>query len=113
MLARLDGLLRKYHALSSWLLILMGFVAYRGVLTCGFVYDDVQLILQNPFIKNPHLWTRIFLGPLFSFEGTSSQGGFFRPLTIFSYWLVCRVAGLDPAANERGAHLSGADEEDG
>jgi tetratricopeptide (TPR) repeat protein len=97
-LARLDSLLRKYHTLSSWLLILVGFAAYRGVLSCGYVYDDVQLILQNPFIKNPHLWTRIFLGPLFSFEGTSSQGGFYRPLTIFSYWLVCRVAGLDPAA---------------
>jgi Tfp pilus assembly protein PilF len=98
LLTRLDGLIRKYHALSSWLLILVGFAVYRGVLTCGFVYDDVQLILQNPFIKNPRLWTRIFLGPLFSFEGTSSQGGFYRPLTIFSYWLICRVAGMDPAA---------------
>jgi tetratricopeptide (TPR) repeat protein len=93
----LDGLLRKYHALSSWLLVLVGFTAYRGVLSCGFVYDDVQLILQNPFIKNPNLWTRIFLGSLFSFEGNSPQGSFYRPLTMFSYWLVCRVAGLEPA----------------
>ena len=98
MLARLDVLLRRYHALSSWLLILVGFAAYRGVLSCGFVYDDVQLILQNPFIKNPNLWTRIFLGSLFSFEGNGPGGGFYRPLTMFSYWLVCRVAGLDPAA---------------
>ncbi len=98
MLARLDGVLRKYHAISSWVLILAGFVAYRGVLKCGFVYDDVQLILQNPFIKNPHLWVKVFLGTLFSFEGTGAQGGFYRPLTIVSYWLICRVAGLDPAA---------------
>lgn len=98
MLTRLDTLLKKYHVLGSWLLILVAVAVYRGALACGFVYDDVQLILQNPFIKNPHLWKRIFLGPLFSFEGTSSQGGFYRPLTIFSYWLVCRVAGLYPAA---------------
>lgn len=97
MFARLDGLLKRYQALSSWLLILAGFAAYRGVLSCGFVYDDVQLVLQNPFVKNPHLWRRIFLGSYFSFQGASSHGGFYRPLTIFTFWLVCRVAGLDPA----------------
>ena len=98
MLTRLDNLLKKYHALGSWILVLVAVAVYRGALNCGFVYDDVQLILQNPFIKNPHLWRRIFLGSLFSFEGVGSQGGFYRPLTIFSYWLVCRVAGFDPAA---------------
>ncbi len=98
MLSHLDCLLKKYRAVASCLLILGAVVVYQGVLACGFVYDDVQLILQNPFVKNPHLWRRIFWGSLFSFEGTSSQGGFYRPLTIFSYWLVCRVAGFDPAA---------------
>ncbi len=98
MLIRLDALFTKYRATASWILVLAAVAVYQGALSCGFVYDDVQLILENPFIKNPHLWTRIFLGPLFSFEGTSTQGGFYRPLTIFSYWLVCRVAGLEPAA---------------
>jgi Tfp pilus assembly protein PilF len=97
-LTRLDDLLKEYRAMASWILVLAAVAVYRGALSCGFVYDDVQLILQNPFIKNPHLWARIFQGPLFSFEGTSSQGGFYRPLTIFSYWLVCRVAGFYPAA---------------
>jgi tetratricopeptide (TPR) repeat protein len=98
LLERLNELLRKYRPASSWLLVLVAIVAYRGVLACGFVYDDVQLILQNPLIKNPHLWKRIFLGSLFSFEGVSAQGGFYRPLTIFSYWLVCRVDGFNPFA---------------
>jgi tetratricopeptide (TPR) repeat protein len=97
-LARLDGLLKKYQALSSWLLILVATVVYQGALACGFVYDDVHLILQNPFLKNPHLWRRIFQGSLFSFDGPSAQTGFYRPLTIFSYWLICRVAGFNPAA---------------
>ena len=73
MLTRLDGLLKKYQALSSWLLILVAVVVYQGALACGFVYDDVQLILQNPFVKNPHLWRRIFLGSLFSFDGPGAQ----------------------------------------
>jgi tetratricopeptide (TPR) repeat protein len=97
-LTRLDGLLRKYHALSSWLLILVAIIVYQGTLTCGFVYDDVHLILQNPFIKNPHLWRQVFLGSLFSFDGPRAQAGFYRPLTIFSYWLLCRVVGFDPGA---------------
>ncbi len=98
MLERLEALLKKYRAASGWALVLIATAAYRGVLDCGFVYDDVQLILQNPYIKNPHFWKKIFLGSLFSFEGQSSQGGFYRPLTIFSYWLVCRISGLEPFA---------------
>jgi len=98
LLTRLDGLLKKYHALSAWLLILVAFVVYQGVLICGFVYDDVPLILLNPFIKNPHLWRRIFLEPMWSFLGHALQSSFYRPLGVFSFWLVCRVAGLNPAA---------------
>jgi len=97
LLTRLDGLLKKYQALSSWLLILVAVVVYQGALTCGFVYDDVQLVLQNPFVKNTHLWRRIFLGPLFSFGALGKQRGFYRPLTVFYFWLVCRVAGMNPA----------------
>jgi tetratricopeptide (TPR) repeat protein len=96
-LTRLDGFLKKYQAVSSWLLILVAVVVYQGALTCGFVYDDTQLILQNPFVKNPHLWKRIFLGPLFSFGAVGTQSSFYRPLTVFYFWLVCRVAGLNPA----------------
>ena len=73
-------------------------IIYQGALTCGFVYDDVQQILQNPFLKNPHMWRRIFLGPVWSFLGSARQAGFYRPLHIFTYWLICRVAGFDPGA---------------
>jgi Flp pilus assembly protein TadD len=97
-LTRLDDLLKKYHALASWLLILVAVISYHGVLNCGFVHDDMEQILKNPFVKNPHLWRRIFLGAVWSFQGPGGGGGFYRPLHIFSYWLVCRVAGLNPLA---------------
>jgi tetratricopeptide (TPR) repeat protein len=97
-LTRLDDLLKKYHAVATWILILVAFVVYRGALTCGFVFDDVEQILQNPFVKNPHLWRRVFLGPVWSFIGGGGQMSFYRPLHIFSYWLVCRVAGFDTSA---------------
>jgi hypothetical protein len=68
------------------------------VLKCGFVSDDIEQILKNPFIKNPHLWRRIFQGRVWSFAGGVAQGSFYRPLHMFTYWLICRVAGFNPAA---------------
>ena len=98
MLARLDGLLKKYYAMATWLLMLVVVVFYHGVLTCGFVFDDLALILLSPDIKNPHLWRQVFLGPLLSYAGPAIPGSFYRPLGMFSFWLVCRVAGLAPGA---------------
>ena len=98
MLTRLNNLLKKHHALASWFLILAAIVFYQGVLTCGFVSDDVEQILKNPFIKNPHLWRRIFLGRVWSFAGGGAQTGFYRPLQMFTYWLIWRVAGPNPFA---------------
>lgn len=96
MLTRLNGLLKNYRVASSGLLILAATSVYGGTLSGSFVYDDIHLILENPFIKNPHLWRRIFLGSLFAFDGPGAQTGYYRPLTVFSYWLVCRVSGFNP-----------------
>jgi tetratricopeptide (TPR) repeat protein len=97
-LTHVNDLLKKYRVASAWLLVLLAALFYQGVLTCGFVLDDVALILQNPYVKNVHLWRRIFLTPMWSFLGPAGQGSFYRPLGVFSYWLVCRVAGLNPLA---------------
>jgi tetratricopeptide (TPR) repeat protein len=96
--ASLNNLLKKHHAVASWLLILVAIVFYQRVLTCGFVSDDIEQILKNPFIKNPHLWKRIFLGRVWSFAGGVAQGSFYRPLHMFTYWLICRADGFNPAA---------------
>ena len=98
MLARLNDLLKKHHAVASSLLLLTTVVCYRGVLSGGFVSDDVEQILNNPFIKNPHLWRRIFLGRVWSFAGGVAQASFYRPLHMFTYWLICRADGFNPAA---------------
>jgi tetratricopeptide (TPR) repeat protein len=97
-LTRVDVLLKQYRVVSTWLLILVASVLFQGVLACGFVYDDFALILENPYIKNARLWRHIFLAPMWSFLGHGSQGSFYRPLGVFSFWLICRVAGLNPIA---------------
>ena len=96
MLNRLDGLLKKYPAAANWLLILAAVVFYRGVLACGYVLDDTALILQNPYVKNPHLWKDIFTTPMWAFLGHAGESSYYRPLGIFMFWLICRVGGLNP-----------------
>jgi tetratricopeptide (TPR) repeat protein len=93
-----DELLKKHPAVTNWLLILVTVVFFRGALTNGFVYDDGRQVLENPFVKNPHLWRNIFTGPVWSFLGAAAETNFYRPFHILSYWLVWRVAGANPAA---------------
>jgi hypothetical protein len=92
----LDGFLKKHGVVATWSLILATVVSFQQVLKCGFVSDDSEQILNNPFVKNPHLWTHIFTGRVWSFAGGVAQGDFYRPLQIFTYWLICRAAGFNP-----------------
>ena len=79
-------------------LALVAAVVFSGVLSNGFVYDDGKQLLENPFVRNTHLWWRIFTGSVWSFLGAAAETNFYRPLHIFSYWLIWRVAGPNPAA---------------
>ena len=79
-------------------LALVAAVVFSGVLSNGFVYDDGKQLLENPFVRNPHLWWRIFTGSVWSFLGAAAETNFYRPLHIFSYWLIWRVAGPNPFA---------------
>ena len=98
MLKRGDDLLKSHPAVAKWLLVLSTVVAFGGMLGNGFVYDDGRQVLENPFVSNPHLWRRIFTGPVWSFLGGAAETNFYRPLHIFSHFLVWQVAGANPAA---------------
>ncbi len=89
--------LKNHPLLTAGVLVLVTFSVYARALANAFVYDDEQQILQNPFVLNPHLWSRIFTGGVWSFQGVAARGNFYRPLQIFSYWLVYRLAGPEPA----------------
>ena len=83
---------------AKWLLVLVTVAAFGHMLGNGFVYDDGKQVLENPFVRNPHLWRHIFTGPVWSFLGAAAETNFYRPLHILSHWLVWQVAGADPGA---------------
>lgn len=95
MLERWERWLQGHRAAAAALLVLAAFGTFAGILSNGFVYDDVPQTLHNPFVSNPHLWKRILTGSTWSFAGLG--GDYYRPLQQFSYWLVYRVAGADAA----------------
>jgi len=71
-------------------------ICYAGTLSGGFVFDDVEIIVQNPLVTGPdaalseiftsHYWQHVI-----------PSGNLYRPLTILSYRLNAAVDGLEPA----------------
>ncbi|HUI41109.1 MAG TPA: tetratricopeptide repeat protein [Terriglobia bacterium] len=96
-LADWDGRLKRFPYATGVLLAAVAIAAYAKSLTGGFVYDDQSQILLNPFVTNPHLWTRIFAGSVWSFQGVGAAANFYRPLQFFCYWLLYRILGPEPA----------------
>jgi len=98
LLSKWNQHVKEHSYAAGAVLALVAAVVFSGVLSNGFVYDDGKQLLENPFVRNPHLWWRIFTGSVWSFLGAASDTNFYRPLHIFSYWLIWRIAGADPAA---------------
>ncbi len=68
---------------------LAGVVAYHNSLDCPFVFDDDQVITENPHIRS--LWP---LGSAMSAPPQSAAAG--RPLLCLSLAVNYRLGGLDP-----------------
>ena len=98
MLSKCNESVKNHPYAAGALLALVAAAVFSGVLSNGFVYDDGKQLLENPFVRNTHLWWRVFTGSVWSFLGAAAETNFYRPLHIFSYWLIWRVAGPNPAA---------------
>jgi tetratricopeptide (TPR) repeat protein len=78
---------RVVPAVSPWLigmgLALSVVVVYLPVWRAGFIWDDDQLLLDNPFIHQPDGWLRVWFHTDF-------------PLALTSLWLEWRLWGNHP-----------------
>lgn len=72
------------------------FILYARALSGAFVSDDEQQILQNVFVTNPHLWRHIFGDSVWAFMGSGNSAKFYRPMMIFCFWVIYRLAGPEP-----------------
>src|SRR2546428_4231428 len=63
-------------------------VVYTGVLWNTFAFDDVYIVVLNPFVREPGAWWRAFAEPYWAGYLT---GTLYRPLTVSSFaldWLL-------------------------
>jgi len=63
-------------------------VVYTGALWNTFAFDDVYIVVLNPFVREPGAWWRAFAEPYWAGNLT---GTLYRPLTVASFaldWLL-------------------------
>src|SRR5215471_2055679 len=78
------------------LLVVVAFLCYANTLGNGFVYDDDQQILQNPYIKSWHYLPQIFGSTVWAFQGQVGTSNYYRPLMTFTFLLLWQIFGPLP-----------------
>ncbi len=68
---------------------------YAGALRGGFVYDDWSIVVDNPLVRLGS-WRALLASSYWSRGQTVSAGGLYRPLTMATFALNARLAGLAP-----------------
>jgi tetratricopeptide (TPR) repeat protein len=82
------------HLLAISLLVLLCLIVYYNSLSNGFVYDDLGIIVENSYIKQPgKLLPSLFSQSYFKFAGLEAS---YRPVATLSYFLIYAVAELNP-----------------
>lgn len=79
-----------------FLLIAVPAIIYANSLKNSFVWDDVYLIVKNPFIKSWDFASKIFTSDLFCAFGGKRAVGFYRPLQSLSLMFDYRLWHLNP-----------------
>jgi len=78
------------------ILLLVTLVCYGNILINGFVYDDGNQILENPYVKNWHFLPQIFGSTVWSFVGQAGTTNYYRPLMTFSFLVLWHLFGPLP-----------------
>ena len=96
LLARWNDEIGKRPGLAAGALFAITALVFQGVLGGAFNFDDVPLILENPYVTKPDHWKLLFFGSIWSFRGRTDPSHFYRPLQFFVYGILYRVVGPNP-----------------
>lgn len=69
-----------------FLIIFFGFLVYANILGNGFVWDDEEQVVNNPYIKSFQFLPQIFTGSTFQTGGAGLSGWYYKPL--MSLWFM-------------------------
>jgi tetratricopeptide (TPR) repeat protein len=78
------------------LLLLLAILPYANTLQNGFVYDDNNEVLTNPFIRSFAHVGDIFSTRILAHLGARGATNYYRPISIFGFLICYRLFGLLP-----------------
>ena len=97
MLGRLRRDSRKDRDAGVFLiLILLATLPYLNALANGFVYDDHDQVLENPYIHSFQYIGKIFGSTVWTFQGAQGVSNYYRPLMTFAYLVSYKMFGRIP-----------------
>jgi tetratricopeptide (TPR) repeat protein len=79
------------------LLVLAASLPYLNTLHNGFVYDDTDQILKNPYLQNFHHLREILASEVWSYRAGGAAAGYYRPLMMLLYLVTFQCFGPQPA----------------
>ncbi|HZI14231.1 MAG TPA: hypothetical protein VE153_27935, partial [Myxococcus sp.] len=86
--------------LRTGLVALAALAVFCGSLANDFVYDDVSLVLENPWLRSAEGLREAFSQPLFGYVDDLTEqdlgAGYYRPLAHVTYFLLRAVFGTAP-----------------
>jgi tetratricopeptide (TPR) repeat protein len=89
----------KGSATSAWiiaLLLLLAILPYVNTLQNGFVYDDNNEVVTNPFIRSFVHVGDIFSTRILAHLGARGATNYYRPISIFGFLICYKLFGLLP-----------------
>src|SRR5690242_19851439 len=97
MFGRLRGDRHKDRDAGVFLiLILLASLPYLNTLANGFVYDDRDQVLENPYIHSFRYIAKIFGSTVWTFQGAQGVSNYYRPLMTFAYLISYKICGRLP-----------------
>ena len=84
---------------SAWLLavlLLLAVLPYVNTLQNGFVYDDNNEVVSNPFIRSFTHVGDIFSTRILAHLGARGATNYYRPISIFGFLICYKLFGLLP-----------------
>lgn len=93
---RLGGQGSLRHTWLIVILLLLGVVPYTNTLQNGFVYDDNNEVLTNPYIRSFAHLGDIFSTRILAHLGSRGATNYYRPISILGFLLCYKLFGLLP-----------------
>ena len=78
------------------LLLLLAVLPYANTLQNGFVYDDNNEVLTNPYIRSVSHVGDIFSTRILAHLGARGATNYYRPIGIFGFLICYQLFGLLP-----------------